>query len=341
MKKPALINGVVSLTLTTIVCLLTAGILNPCYAQDQEKGAKPVPSPKTSTWVALGGKFQKGLSALNDGTYVWVFGVGTDNALWTVSSEDTGKTWGAFIGHGGDNVRTAPACETEGTGRFRCYWVYGGALYSRLVTASGNGDEPYIKIGEKNLTPNPPSVVGDRVFAHGFQDDGVWFLTTKEGKLADAWDSRGGKLKWGPSCVADGTYHDNRDKFNIDRQLFSCFAVGTDNAVWVEKHDPKYSLQSDEYHNVWSKVGGQAIDGVNAWRGDSSAGTLIAVRGTDSTLWVGRYDWQHPQNGWQWKNFPGEISSVPACTNVVGTRNYCFAILPDGQLGFLDLTGKL
>jgi hypothetical protein len=342
MKKQTLIKALIVLGLGMQVSGLTPSFVSRCYAQAPAIG-KP--------WVGMGGKFQKGLSVLSSGSSITVLGVGTDNALWTIRSEDKGKSWGGFIGHGDDNVRTAPACDYDkddqglanDTTRFRCFWVYGGSLYSRLVTASGTGDEPYIRIDEKNLTPNPPSVVGRMVFAHGYQ---VWVVGTVEGKLSDGWDSRGGKLKWGPSCVSDGSYHDNRDKPNTSRPLFSCYAVGTDDAVWVESHDLKYSLQSDEYHNVWKRVGGLAVGGVNAWSyGNSSVGTLLAVRGTDSTLWLGRYDWQHPQNGWLWKDYPGEISSVPACISVswaVGstTGNYCFAILPDGQLGFLDL-GRL
>ena len=346
MKRQTLIKALIAIGLGAQLFGLTPSLVSRCYAQDQEV-RKPVAGPKTPAWVALGGKLQKGLSVVTDGTSITVFGVGTDNALWTIRSADKGKTWGGFIGHGGDNVKTAPACDYDkdqgqafDSTRFRCFWIYGGSLYSRLVTANGNGDEPYIRIAEKSLTPNPPSVVGRVVFAQGSQDDGLWVVGTVEGKLSDGWDSRGGKLKWGPSCVSDGSYHDNRDKFNISRPLFSCYAVGTDDAVWVEAHDLKYSLQSDVYHNVWTRVGGQAIGGVNAVY-DSNGEKVLAVRGTDSTLWLGRYDWQQSRE-WQWKNYPGEISSVPACAAVhwdfgTTTGYYCFAILPDGQLGFLHL----
>ncbi|GEM_PF-6434640 len=341
MKKRTLIKALIAIGLGAQVFGLTPSLASHCFAQDQEV-RKPMVGPKTPAWVSLGGKLQKGLSVLTSESSITVFGVGTDNALWTITSEDKGKTWGGFVGHGGDNVRTAPACSYDQNSqglmydahRFRCFWIYGSSLYSRLVTATGNGDAQTIHIGEKTLTPNPPSAVGNEVFAHGNQDDGLWKLSTQYGQMKSDWQSMGGKLKWGPSCAGSiGTFG---TPIAVPYAMITCYVVGTDDAVWVR--DSK---------GVWIRVGGQAVGGVNAFSKKSTNEILLAVSGTDSTLWIGReVKSPTPEREWQWKNYPGEISSVPACTIVfkpgeTNKESFCFAIRPDGQLGVLDLTGRL
>jgi len=210
-----------------------------------------------------------------------------------------------------------------------------------------------------------PSVVDNYVFAHGANDDALWFARTNAGKLSGDWTSMGGELKGSPSCFKASEIP-GQPFGSSATPIFTCFVVGTDDAVWVEGTEIEYLKGSSSIvtgrHYVWTRVGGQAIGGVNAFHSNykfssvplpggssittSTSSLNLAVRGTDSTLWLGHetktQDGFSVKSEWQWRNYPGQISSVPACANIVGTaRNYCFAILPDGQLGMLDLTGAL
>ena len=331
MKRQTLIKVLIAIGLGAQVLGLGPSIVSQCYAQDNEKGPTPIVGPKAPVWVALGGKFQRGLSVVTDSTSITVFGVGTDNALSTVRSENKGKNWGLIVGHGGDNVRTAPACVNELNSTFRCFWVFGSSLFSRLVTASGNGDAPYVLIGEKNLTLNAPSAVGNAAFAHGYPDDALWFASNASGTPKVKWESMGGELKGAPSCVSQIAAVTGGG-FALPYPVIGCYVVGkNDDAVWGNIVID-LGLKSQKFVG-WKKVGGLAMGGVSAFQRDTFGRAILAVRGTDSTLWIAHE--VKPTGEWQWKNYPGEISSVPACS-----LNYCFAILPDGQLGFLDLTGQ-
>jgi hypothetical protein len=265
---------------------------------------------------------------------VTVFGVGTDDARWTIESKDRAKTWGTLISHKG-GLFSAPACDHEyGYHKekgIRCFWTNGSSVWSQYQE-DGGGDGEFLVLGGKKITSDP-SVIGRYVFGHGADDNALWFASTWYGKPDGNWKSLGGELKGAPSCIQVGGAWDSAF-FGDKAPLIECYVVGTDDAVWVRASD-----------GVWAKVGGQAIGGVNAFRTDQYE-TILAVRGTDSTLWLARKTEKAVE--WKWANYPGKISSVPACA-VFGVllgssdtaKPTCFAILPDGQLGFLDLTGRL
>ena len=346
MKKLTLIKTLILMGLGTLVLGLIPGLPNQCYAQ------APVISKRNTTWIALGGQWRRGLSVVINGeSSITVVGVGTDDTRWTIESHDSGKTWGNSIGHKGA-LLSAPACDSG-----RCFWVStGGFLWSQV------GDGEFVGGISGMKATADPSVVDNYVFAHGANDDALWFARTNAGKLSGDWISMGGALKGGPSCFKDDPIPLSVYK---NATTFTCYVVGADDAVWVEHTEVEYLKGTSSiitgYHYVWTKVGGQAIGGVNAFHsnykfssiplpGNSSITTStsslnLAVRGTDSTLWLGHWVAKpapETDSEWQWKNYLGKISSVPACANIVGTaRNYCFAILPDGQLGMLDLTGAL
>ncbi len=316
---------------------LTLGLANPCDAQDE---AQPVITTiKSPAWVALGGQFKRGLSVLDDNGNITVYGVGSDNALWTVLSTDKGVHWNSPVSHGG-HLGSGPSCEQDpDVNGVRCFWKLGGSVYGQLLKTEG--DEKPIPIQGKFPTTQP-SVVSGYVFVRA-DDNQLWVVRTQGGQLLWDWESRGGVLAGSPSCVTVSSYHDARDKPNTSRPLFSCFVIGSDGWVWMERHDDVYSKQTDVYHNVWTKLSGMGLDGISAWHKEGGlTGVILAVRGLDSMLWTGREvitqgaSLQDSKSEWQWQNYPGEISSVPACTS-----SYCFAILPDGQLGFLDLSGRL
>ncbi len=330
MKKQKLIKAIIVIGLGAQIFGLTPSFLNQCYAQDLEKGSKPAAvAPKTPAWVPLGGELQRGLSVLAyDNGEINVFGVGTDDALWTIDSKDKGKTWGSFTRHKSDiSLGSAPACakESESVATFVCYFKKGGQLY-RIVTEKGSDHGYAGKYGYGKFLTSDPDVVFNgnganyNVFA-GAEDNALWYAPTGPGQgSGNYWKSMGGALKGRPSCVARmGAFG---KPIAVPYSFITCYVVGTDDAVWVEKA------------GEWTRVGGQAIGGVNAFVQNPFGQPILAVRGTDSTLWLGHEVGKKGE--WEWKNYPGEISSVPACK-----ANYCFAILPDGQLGFLDLTGLL
>ena len=347
MTRQTLIKGLIAAALGAQVFGLTPSVLNDCQAQE---GVKSVHELKLKTWVALGGQFQRGLSVVT--TQSWsslrVDGEGSDGARWSIESTDKGKTWGSFISHKG-LLLSAPGCEyvPHGNGGgVRCAWIStGGFLWSQYQEDGGADGEFVQATMSAGAMTSTPSLVSGHVFARG-AGDALWagdagfdYMTKIYNFGVIDWESRGGALKGGPSCLKTGSYHVKGAPPNTEAPKFTCYVLGTDDAVWEERHDDVYSMEAPVYHNVWTRLGGQGVAGVNAWGYNSANGTKLAVLGTDSTLWVA---WRVPTQGsvsgydWQWKNYPGKIASVPACQ-----LTYCFAILPDGQLGFLDLTGRL
>ena len=350
MTKQTLIKGLIAVALGAQVFGLTPSALNDCHAQE---GIKTVHELKKPAWVALGGQFQRGLSVVAGGSSIKVFGAGSDNGRWSIESADNGKTWGSFIDHKG-GLLSAPACDYEyrlGEKGVRCTWLSSSGFLWSQYQKDGGGDEGFVTMGGKNMTSDP-SFVSGFIFVHGTDDNALWRSQTSLGKLTGQWKSLGGELKGSPSCLKVGEYPP--PFFGQPASpMIRCYVIGTDDAVWEEHGEQTQSqvnpaLSGTSY--VWKKIGGEAIGGVNAWR-HPKGGTVLAVRGTDSTLWLVREVGKHGKtfNGTSlvdvtvyngqfgtWENFPGKIASVPACSN-----SYCFAILPDGQLGFLDLTGQL
>ena len=346
MRRQTLIKGLIAVALGAQVFGLTPSVMNDCQAQE---GIKSVHELKLKTWVALGGQFQRGLSVVTNqsSSSLRVDGVGSDGARWSIESTDKGKTWGSFISHKGV-LLSAPGCEYEpyGKGGVLCAWISTSGFFWSQYQEDGGADGAFVQATMSGYpATTAPSLVSGAVFVHGL-NNALWAgeasfdhqtETYNLGKIV--WESRGGELKGGPSCLKTGSYHVNGAPPNTAAPKFTCYVLGTDDAVWEERHDDKYSMEAPEYHNVWTRVGGQGVGGVNAWGYSSSNGTMLAVLGTDSTLWIAwRVATQGSVSGydWQWKNYPGKIASVPACQ-----LTYCFAILPDGQLGFLDLTGRL
>jgi len=321
MKKRAR-NTLAVIGLVASSCGLAPGFVVPCHAQDAGV-VHTVMANTAHGWQGMGIRFKRGLSVVTDGTSVTIFGVGMDNALMSINSADSTQTWGTLIDHGG-NLASAPACATDITSKnegVRCFYVRDGVLWSQLVRRDG-GEGLAVAMGDKKLDSAPAVMLSDvqtpqkhnkkiqltfRVFGHDADDNGLWFAETAIGALQGAWVTMAGKLKGSPSCL------------RIDGGA-TCYVIGTDDAVW--------SVRYERDHYAWKRIGGHAANGVDVWIETSAP--VLAVRGTDSTLWVGRQDVDSLQ--WQWSNHPGEIASVPACT-----RTRCFAILPGGELGYLDL----
>lgn len=351
MTGQTLIKGFIAVALGAQVFGLTPSVLNDCQAQE---GRPTVHQLKKPTWVALGGQFQRGLSVVTNqsGSSITVFGAGSDNGRWTIESANNGTTWGSFTGHQGA-LFSAPACDRDdqvANPGIRCFWTNGGSLWNQFQKANGS-DEEFLSILGKKIASDP-SFVSGWLYVHRADDNALWAAHTKLGKLTGEWESMGGELKGGPSCIEVGRTAASFSSTGY-QPIVQCYAVGTDDAVWAvhgEQHSVgPIGVSQTEY--VWKKIGGQAIGGVSAsLRG--SGGTALAVRGTDSTLWLVREvdkpgkvlgaDFKevavtvHTGEFGTWENFPGKIASVPACSH-----SYCFAILPDGQLGFLNLTGRL
>ena len=348
MTRQTLIKGLIAVALGAQVFGLTPSVLNDCQAQE---GIKTIHQLKKPAWVALGGKFQRGISVVTNqsGSSIRVFGVGADDARWTIESADKGKTWGNLIDHKG-LLLSAPSCDDEyrlGEKGVRCTWLSSSGFLWSQYQKDGGGDGEFVTMGGKNMTSDP-SFVSGWIFVHGADDNALWRSQTSLGKLTGEWVSLGGELKGSPSCVKVGEYPP--PFFGAPASpMIRCYVIGTDDAVWEEHSEQTQSqvnkaLWDTSY--VWKKIGGEAIGGVNAWL--VKGGKVLAVHGTDSALWLARETGKlgaNPQyptlTVWSgdfgtWENFPGKIASVPACSH-----SYCFAILPDGQLGFLDLTGRL
>ena len=331
MTKQTLIKGLIAVALGAQVFGLTPSVLNDCQAQE---GIKTVHELKKPAWVALGGEFQRGLSVVAGGSSIKVFGAGSDNGRWSIESADNGKTWGSFIDHKG-GLLSAPSCDSEyhvpeqGAG-VRCTWLSSNGFLWSQYQKYGGGDEGFVTMGGTNMTSDP-SFVSGRIFVHGAAENALWRSHTLLGKLTGQWESLGGELKGSPSCLKVGD-SPGFNAFSPSSPIIRCYVLGSDDGIW-EWHVEVTSINPvlPESHNVWKKIGGEAIGGVNAW---NYKGTVLAVRGTDSNLWLAQ--WVAKTGEWQWENYPGKIASVPACS-----LSYCFAILPDGQLGFLNLTGRL
>jgi hypothetical protein len=302
-------------------CGLALGFAVKCHAQ-QGAIVHTVMTAKAPAWQGMGIRLKRGLSVVTEGASVTIFGVGMDNALLSINSGDNARTWGALIDHGG-KLASAPACATDVATKsegIRCFYIRDGVLWSQLFKRDGT-DQQASAIGDRKLDSDLSVALSDvqptqkhsdiklnyRVFVHDAADNGLWYADTSIGQLLGTWQAMEGKLKGGPSCLwSEGTT--------------TCYVVGSDDAVWSVRHEGD--------HFAWNRVGGPAVEGVHAWIVQSAP--VLAVRGKDSTLWVGRQNEDSLQ--WQWTHFPGEIASVPACS---GTR--CFALLPGGELGFLDL----
>ena len=309
-------------------CGLAPGFAIPCHAQEHVVHTVMTrnASANASAWEGMGIQLKRGLSVVTDATSITVFGVGIDNSLLSINSADNGRSWGSLIRHGG-GLASAPACAQDFTTKnegIRCFYVRNGVLWNELYKQDGS-EGPAIIVGDKKLVSDPSVVISDvqvpaghktiklnyRVFVHDADDNGLWYADTFLGQIAGKWQAMDGKLKGGPSCLRS-------------EGASTCYVVGADDAVWAVRYDHD--------HFASKRVGGHAIGGVHAWNVGSA--TLLAVRGSDSTLWLGRQDADSAE--WQWNNHPGEIASVPACS-----RMRCFAILPGGELGFLDLPDRL
>jgi len=309
-------------------CGLAPGFVAPCQAQQPivhtVMGGNA--SANASAWEGMGIRLKRGLSVVTDAASITVFGVGMDNALMSINSADNGKTWGILLRHG-TGLASAPACAQDLTTKnegIRCFYARNGVLWNELYKQDGSEGTASV-VGDKKLVSEPSVVISDvqaasgkktiklnyRVFVHDADDNGLWYADTFLGQIAGKWQAMDGKLKGGPSCLRS-------------EGASTCYVVGADDAVWTVRYDHD--------HFAWKRVGGRAVGGVHAWNVGSA--TQLAVRGTDSMLWVGRQDADSAE--WQWTNHPGEIASVPACS-----RMRCFAILSNGELGFLDLSGRL
>ncbi|HTA63989.1 MAG TPA: hypothetical protein VK753_00665 [Xanthomonadaceae bacterium] len=309
------------MALVALSCGLAPGFVVPAHAQD--KGVVHTDMVNAVRgWTGMGIRLKRGLSIVTEGLSVTVFGVGMDNQLMSINSADGTQTWGPAIDHGG-NLASAPACIADLTTKsegIRCFYVSGGVLLSQLIPQYG-GERPASPVGDRKFGFAPAVALSDlqgpqkhkdnkpnyRVFGHATDDDGLWYADTASGQLQVTWVSMAGKLKGSPSCLRT-------------EGATTCYVIGSDDAVW--------SVRYDHDHYAWNLVGGHAVLGVHAWI--ERKWPVLAVRGADSSLWVGRQDLDTLQ--WQWSERPGEIASTPACT---ATR--CFAILPGGELGYQDL----
>ena len=350
MTKRIPITTLIATGLALQVFGLAPSVMSQCNADEMK--AAPI-ALKVHTWVPLGGQFKLGLSAQasksskSDDIAISVNGVGSDGTRWGIESKDGGKTWGELAGHGG-KLSSAPACDRDNAYQgTRCFWVSdGGFLWSQL------GDGEFVGgISGMKATADPgvfDNGFGDMyVFAHNADDNALWFAATKDGKLAGKWTSLGGELQGQPSCLKTGEHHVGPAFGGSNLPDFSCFVLGSDGVVWAghEAQAPSQfgnpAITTTQY--VWESIGGEALGGVDAFRTAYASGTgnvMLAVRGTDSALWIAHQESTGDGFGstseWKWKRYPGEIASVPSCA-----LTYCFAVLPDGQLGFLDLTGRL
>jgi hypothetical protein len=333
MKNKTISKALTAALIGLPMMAVMSGPISQCMAQDLE-GSSSIKSVKTPGWRPLGGEFKRGLSMDVYGTTILVYGVGSDDARWSTKSTDSGQHWSEFVSHKG-YLTSAPACHDEYRGaefgdEVLCVWAStGGILWSQLNDGEFVSN-PGMKLG------SDPGISGDYIFVQNAADNALWFANTKDGHIFGDWESRGGQINGRPSCLQTGSAHIEGTPSNATRPKFTCYVLGSDGAVWVDEEikDPTPKGTYPQFHYNWTRIGGQAIGGVELVR-QSGGDTVLAVRGSDSTLWIGRFQFFGAKE-WQWQNYPGEINSVPACSS-----NHCFAILPDGQLGILDLTGKL
>jgi hypothetical protein len=236
----------------------------------------------TEALGTLGGVLTSGPAAITIGSEfanTWVFGRGTNRAVWYRQFSDGRGTWGKWASLGGRALGAATATAVGGSTARPIVFVRGtdGALWQRAMTSGGWKSLGGRLISDPGALPalagNPPRRVD--VFAIG-RDFAVWEFT-------GSWYRVGGRSTVAPSAVqlpAGRTY---------------LFARGTDNALWVTTRAPGAAS-----FGGWQRIGGVLTSPPTATIFPATPATLSVLTTAPQGFWVasravsgGSWTWTH------------------------------------------------
>jgi hypothetical protein len=209
-------------------------------------------------FMPLGGTLISTPESAVDSTGLYVFGVGTDHALWY--RRLSGGAWSSWKSLGG-YLTTDVAAAVDSTGLY--VFGRGGDMamwYQRFNAGSSTG---WTTMGGA-ITSFPSAVVtpsGIDVVARG-ADLAIWHRRATGSP--NGWSSLGGYLISAPSAT-------------VDRGELYVFGVGGDNAMW--------STRATSSPKVWASLGGYVVSNPASVAEPSGGGVWVFGLGQDSHMW--------------------------------------------------------
>jgi hypothetical protein len=209
----------------------------------------------------------------------WVFGRGTDNALWQALGSSAGhpNQWRSYGGQltSSPGVAAGALAVTGGESIDVVARGTDAAVWDREVTSAAT--RPWISLGGRMLAGTAPAAVntGGTVYVLAVgTDHALWATHSSDGVHWSGWQSLGGKTiaSVGAATPAPG----------------AAVAVvrGTDNAAWYLE----FAGTTPGVGPGWHSLGGVLTSGVNASAAPGGM-TWVVTLGTDSHIWQASGTW--------------------------------------------------